>query len=260
MNSSKTGFDAQKAIFYAAVCSQTYMQYSQNGIFIVPTDYDVVGTIEARSFGGELERFGFVLESDRDIVVAFRGTSSTDDWISDAIASQEPYRWAKGYGMAHRGFSQIYASARERLLGILDRLPADKRLFIVGHSLGGALATLCAPDVAAHSKYRAPKLYTYGAPRAGDPTFAKATAAGLPAGCRIYNVYDTVPHLPPLIFKVPKKDKWYYYAHVRRGVQLEFQNGSVSANHVISSYFRNLAAMEPEYTMKMCAYNPGFCP
>ncbi|RIE04135.1 lipase family protein [Cohnella faecalis] len=249
-----------KAIFLAAVCSQTYMQFSQNGAFIVPTDYSPVGSFTAESLGGGRELFGFILESERDAIVAFRGTSTTEDWITDAMVAQVDYKWVKQGGLVHRGFARVYGSAREQILAALNRMQGDKPLTITGHSLGGALAVLCAPDVSANSRFRLPCVYTYGAPRAGDPAYAKTFGSRAGASFRVQNVYDAVPHLPPFIMKLPRRGKVYYYSHVRREAPLDFQNGSVSANHVISSYFNDLAGKDPAYAKRMCARNPGFCP
>ena len=43
---------------------------------------------------------------------------------------------------------------------------------ICGHSVGGALATLLALDVAANTVFNDPAVYTYGSPRTGDSLLA----------------------------------------------------------------------------------------
>ncbi len=45
-------------------------------------------------------------------------------------------------------------------------------LFIAGHSLGGALATLCAVDVRARLAAPDVRLFTFGSPRVGNAVFA----------------------------------------------------------------------------------------
>lgn len=48
----------QRAIFLAAICGQTYAQFSnKEGSFVVPLDYQIVDTIEARSISEVWERF-----------------------------------------------------------------------------------------------------------------------------------------------------------------------------------------------------------
>lgn len=255
-------YDNRMAMFLAAVCSQTYAQFeSADGQFAVPQGFKVAEAFEAKSFGGNWERFGFILESDDRIILAFRGTSSTTDWISDAIASQEKYKCVKDAGSTHRGISNIYYSARQEILPALTKLSVSgKRLFVTGHSLGGALSTLSAMDVKKNAGFAHPTVYTFGAPRVGDPEFAHAFSERVRDSHRVYNRYDAVPLLPPQVYKPPRKEKTYRYLHVKEGVPLRFNNGSVSANHVIGSYYRELAKGDPAYAIALERNNPGFPP
>lgn len=113
----------QWAIFLAAVCGQTYKQFTHEaGIFTLPLNFSLYDTIEANSLISMSERFGFILESENHIIIAFRGTSSTTDWISDAIASQKNFKYIKESSLTHRGFTNIYASARRQIMSALKRL------------------------------------------------------------------------------------------------------------------------------------------
>lgn len=135
----------ERAIFLAAVCGQTYAQFeNEDGSFVMPRGFTNIHTIRGKSFGDVWERFGFMLESPQEIIVAFRGTSSAPNWVSDIIASQMRFKYIKEHVLTHRGFTNIYASARGGILSTLAELGADKTLYITGHSLGAALATLCA--------------------------------------------------------------------------------------------------------------------
>ncbi|OKP85989.1 lipase [Paenibacillus helianthi] len=251
----------ERAIFLAAVCGQTYVQFNHtDGAFTVPTGYSVTHIIQAKSLGRVWEPFGFIMESPQEIIIAFRGSSSTANWISNANATQKKYKYIKENCLTHRGFTNIYSSARSGILSALSRLSPGKRLYITGHSLGGALATLCAPDVAVHTAFNTPHLYTYGSPRAGDPAFAKACSRYVPNSYRIGNLFDAAVYVPPSIFIMPGRDKRYYYSHVQTFYPLSFQNGSVSLNHALSSYFRELSKLRPEFTKQLCASTPGFCP
>jgi triacylglycerol lipase len=253
-------FDARTAIFLAAVCRQTYLMFdNEDGAFVVPRQYRAVSTFHAKSFYDVPERFGFILESGDRLVVAFRGTSSPMDWVSDVMAQQKKFVCVPGTGWTHRGIAAVYESARDAVLSALSGLPGDKPLYITGHSLGGALATLCAIDVAAHSHFAQPRVYTFGAPRVGDPAFAKAFNSKIACSHRVCNAYDVVPHLPPFLCKIPRHKKMYSYMHVKRAYPLEFQNGSASANHVIDSYFAALSKLDPSYTTQMCGISAGFC-
>ncbi|WP_407944235.1 lipase family protein [Paenibacillus durus] len=251
----------QRAIFLAAVCGQTYVQFSNmDGSFVVPLNYSVSHTIQAKSINNVWEHFGFILESPQEIIVAFRGTSSTSDWISDIIASQKRFKYIKEDCLTHRGFTDIYSSARSGIISALTRLSPDKTLYITGHSLGAALATLCAIDIAANTVYSSPNLFTFGSPRVGDPAFAKAFSKYVRNSYRIANLFDVVTYAPPSVYKLPKREKKYYYSHVQTLRSLSFQNGGVGLNHIIGSYFVELSQAQPQFTQLLCVTNPGFCP
>ncbi|RKP54051.1 lipase family protein [Cohnella endophytica] len=257
-----SGYDSRTAIFLAAVCSQTYACYSDpKGQFVVPEGFKLVQEIRAKSLAGVSERFGFILESDDRIIVAFRGTSSTTDWISDAVASQSKFKCVRDAGQTHRGFSNIYYSARDKILDALDELPNEKAIYVTGHSLGGALATLCAMDLAVNSSHSEPIVYTYGSPRVGDPTFSQAYKAIVgDKSYRVNNRFDVVTHLPPTVYKLPRRDKIYYYEHITAPETITFHNGSIPGNHIIGSYYAELAKRDPTYSGVLNADNPGFCP
>ena len=56
-----------------------------------------------------------------------------------------------------------------------------------GHSLGGALATLAAVDLARARKLPRLAVYTYGAPRTGNHAFARDYEATVPQTWQIIN-------------------------------------------------------------------------
>jgi len=69
-------------------------------------------------------------------------------------------------------------------------------LTICGHSLGGALATLLALDVAANTAFKNLTVYTYASPRTGGPQFAATYNQVVPNTSRIAGRIDLVPKLP----------------------------------------------------------------
>ncbi|KAG6337447.1 hypothetical protein ID866_1658 [Astraeus odoratus] len=108
----------------------------------------------------------FYVENAAHVIVAWRGTQEVPDWLTDGWYSPQPCpaELAKA-GHIHGGFLEAYQLAKERFGddfdGIRDLLNRGKRLFIAGHSLGGALGL----TYAAEMKGFAPILYTYGMPR-----------------------------------------------------------------------------------------------
>ncbi len=253
--------DLRTALFLAAVCGQTYMQYNnKDGLFLVPRGYSLVSEFKAKAYDNSAERFGFVLTSERASVLAFRGSGSAFDWVSDFIAQQTTYRPVKNSGLTHKGFTDIYMSTRMQILEILKQLPPEKPLFITGHSLGGALATLAAIDLANNSAFTAPIVYTFGAPRVGDPKFASSYNSTVATHWRFQNEFDIVPHLPTLVYQSPNTKQTYYYMHVKGEVKRSFRMGSVAGNHILPSYFANIANEDPAFALSVCSEPPGWCP
>jgi hypothetical protein len=119
--------------------------------------------------------------------LVLRGTNDPRDWLTDFKAI--PHRWAGG-GLVHKGFADALHSVWDKVTASLDKnVPADCPLFIAGHSLGAALATLAAA-------LRRPRgLYTYGSPRVGDDDFGE-TLAGV-NNFRVVNNRDVVTTVPP---------------------------------------------------------------
>ncbi|WP_240941146.1 lipase family protein [Paenibacillus sp. HB172176] len=252
----------QTALFLAAVCGQTYVQFNnkEDGLFLVPRTYNLVGQFKARAYDNRYEPFGFIIESEQCSILAFRGSGSAVDWVSDFIAQQTTYRSVRNAGQTHKGFTDIYTSARDSVFSLLSQLSPDKPLFITGHSLGGALATLAALDIACNSPLSSPIVYTFGAPRVGDPKFVQLYNYSVGTHWRFQNEFDIVPHLPPLVYQSPKTKQTYFYLHVKGEVPRSFRMGSVSGNHVLSSYFDDLAKDQPSVAAAVCAEPPGWCP
>jgi len=254
--------DLPSALFLAAICGQTHVQFTnkETGLFVVPDEYSLIGAITTSDMGIDNDRYGFIIASNRYSILAFRGTSTSVDWVHDFKAQQMEFTPTKNVGNTHKGFTDIYLALREQIFELLTLLKRDRPLFITGHSLGGALATLAAIDIATNSDYTTPIVYTFGAPRVGDPTFVKAYNSTVPIHWRIQNKFDIVPHLPTLVYHSPQTEETYFYLHVKGEVQRSFRHGSVSSNHILSSYFHDLSEDMPQIASAICASPLGFCP
>merc|ERR1712146_338946 len=89
------------------------------------------------------------------VVVAFRGTEDLRNWITNlhafGRASLKLPSCAPGNDvLVHPGFYYAFQSVREQIYTALDELESvvgNYELFVTGHSLGAALASLCALDL-----------------------------------------------------------------------------------------------------------------
>jgi hypothetical protein len=175
--------------------------------------YKVVGTILGSDLatnmnpgrGNRIVSFGFILQApNNDAVIAIRGTEGIREWIHDFEFLTAKCPFLAGAGKTDDVFTAIYNSLRvattsARLADAVAALPynhAINSLTICGHSLGGALATFLALDVAANTSFKNPTIYTYASPRTGDALFAHTYNQLAPNTYRIANRVDIVPKLP----------------------------------------------------------------
>ena len=114
----------------------------------------------------------YVIETDTETVVAFRGTQVTSGFsMTDIIrnAKVTPVRWRLGLrsgGRVHRGYKEAVDAVADDLAKAV--IQAKKPLIYTGHSLGGAMATL--------ARTLAPRpdmTVTFGAPKVGNREFVK---------------------------------------------------------------------------------------
>jgi predicted lipase len=71
--------------------------------------------------------------------------------------------------------------------------PAGMRVLLTGHSLGGALATLAAHDLATHCGLTNCQVYTFGAPRPGNRAFRREYDQLVPDTWHIINDAVSMP-------------------------------------------------------------------
>jgi triacylglycerol lipase len=162
----------------------------------------------------------FMMGNDQLIVLAFRGTESKclKDWMTDANINLIE----DCYGEVHRGFSfglnEIWQEILQKLATFRTQ---NQALFITGHSLGAALATLAAARLSAPDQVQG--VYNFGSPRVGNQDFVTcfdSVYAG--RAFRFVNNNDLVTRVAPREFG---------YRHISQ-----------------SLYFDSLGKLHPEIT------------
>ncbi|DBA04956.1 TPA: hypothetical protein N0F65_006958 [Lagenidium giganteum] len=227
--------------------------------------YDPPGRPSPFGYGElNLEQYGFelithlrsnltdthaVVASNHDhkrLVIAFRGTTSKQNWKSNLRFHQDVV-WIKSRGgirrdktcmerlkdcaakipilnmalpRVHSGFWKAYASVRTELKEVV-RLVMDENpgitVYVTGHSMGGALAVLAAYDLAANFSIKV-HMYNFGGPRVGNPSFGRHYDRIVPSSYRVVMDGDIVPGVPRF---------WGLYQHVGTEVAIDAEGNLI---------------------------------
>lgn len=137
--------------------------------------------------------FGYVATRPGAVFVSVRGTETPGEWLCDFEAV--PMACHVGTGQVHQGFQKVYEVIRDSALAALKSAlhPGDD-VFITGHSLGAALATLLANDAVSVTENI--QVCTFAGPRTGLGDFVAAYNQRLPGTLRVVNRWDIVPNVP----------------------------------------------------------------
>ncbi|KAK7055883.1 lipase-3 domain-containing protein [Favolaschia claudopus] len=153
---------------------------------------------------------GFIARDDhrKELIVALRGSASVADALLDASVVLVPFL-TPGVKLppkarVHAGFLAAWDSVAVQIttaLAAQRQLHPGHRLVTVGHSLGGALATLAAVSLLqifpVSPVMDQTRTYSYGAPRAGNQVFAEYVNAEF--GARAFRVVHTNDGVPTII-------------------------------------------------------------
>ncbi|KAH7667097.1 Phospholipase A(1) protein [Dioscorea alata] len=212
----------------------------------------------------------------RDIIVAWRGTITKLEWVSDLMDFLRP---VSSVGIpcpdpdvkVESGFVDLYTdkdtscpyckySAREQVLAEVTKLidhyavknGEEVSISVTGHSLGSALAMLSAYDLV-ESKVNGGKtvcVFSFAGPRVGNRKFKKRfEGLGLKA-LRVVNIHDKVPKVPGIFINedMPKFVQKladglpWSYTHVGVELELDHKNSPFLKETSDISCYHNLEA------------------
>jgi len=214
-------FDDRHYSKYYGTCSFFGERSRDEGVWI--------GFIAVCTDPKEIKRLGR-----RDIVIAWRGTSTPQEWIEDFkdILVTATLSHAKSPGRPssttvpsspdpnvriEKGFMDCYTSmneesekcsrsARDIVVGEISRLLKQYEgeslsITLTGHSLGAALATLSAYDIkeTVNTSMQSAipvTVFAFASPRVGNPTFARRMEEIGVKVLRLVNKDDVVPKVP----------------------------------------------------------------
>ena len=147
----------------------------------------------------------FIVSNNEFVVLSFRGTEIDNFWgaFKDWMRFFELEPVTDGTdGKVHKGFLKDITEVWPYVQPVLEFLlrGTKRTLWITGHSLGAALATLGAVRAVRDAGFNVQGVYNYGAPRVGDTAHARKYAdRGLAAKTFrfVYDVDIAPAKLPP---------------------------------------------------------------
>ena len=160
--------------------------------------------------GGDIDTQGFIAADGSHLIVSFRGSEpKLADWLANIQTVTDPGPFPKSD--VHEGFQDALFPVVLRVAYMLrEYRNANQQVWVTGHSLGGALASLFAA-LLVEEKLPFAGLYTFASPRVGNKAFEKAMNSRAKAQGAVYyrvvNEGDAVPHVPP--------EPWFSHAGVR---------------------------------------------
>jgi len=167
----------------------------------------------------ESDTAGFFAFNENTILIAFKGTSSMQNVKTDldikkvihppprrlSVHSAWGLRKKKSTVRVHKGFHEAWCKndynkkVMEKLLELYhERVGqnSDVHIYITGHSLGGALAVLCAYEASTLLPDAPLTVYTYGQPRVGNRAFSDDYNSRVIDHFSIINDQDPVARIP----------------------------------------------------------------
>lgn len=205
------------------------------------------GVYESGGLSGERLRMTIVRKGPA-IIVTFRGTGgeTAGQTIVNAIASDARTKLIspsfisssrltrekeKGL-LVHKGFYESYMHFRPTLQKLLAEEPKSN-LFVFGHSLGGAMATLMAIDMQTNYSHRFETIthLVSGSPRVGNEAFFEYFTYRVHDNLRIVVNNDPVPVIPGK-GRVEGSAKFQDYVHVGRLLVTEEDGKPLNGDHI----------------------------
>ncbi|HVT29987.1 MAG TPA: lipase family protein [Lacipirellulaceae bacterium] len=176
----------RRSLLFAELANLSYLSRAEAGLLA-----NRIGFPEIRFYDREGAQ-AYIFANDDDTVVTCRGTEP-NDWNDVKADLDLGMAMAETVGWVHRGFKHEVDDLWPRLEQAL--VNNTRTLWFSGHSLGGAMAAICAGRCRLSYIRSNPRaLFTFGSPRVGSRRYVNYVQIET---YRWVNNNDIVPRVPP---------------------------------------------------------------
>ena len=165
---------------------------------------DILNGVEPEFYSdSETGAYAFSILKEKTLCFVFRGTNDIKDAIVDLDVLRVPFFEGKKLSniRVHGGFMRQFTALKESVLEkifLYSNRNKINTIQFVGHSLGGALATLFAGYISKSFNTEKIKIicHTFGSPRVGNKAYATWFQENGCSVARITNMKDPVSQMP----------------------------------------------------------------
>jgi len=180
----------------------------------------------------------FLAKNDEFAVLSFRGTQP-DKW-EDVRTDLRVLKLRTVDGRVHIGFKNAFDDIKDAITAELRKHLGKMPLYITGHSLGAALATVAVQEIEEEFNDQVAACYTFGSPRVGDGKYEKAIKVPF---YRIVNTTDIVTLVPFFLGSFVHVGDARYLSRRKVNDVYILYRGIPSFTRILESFIETLSAL-----------------
>jgi triacylglycerol lipase len=236
---NQMNFEPELSDSLFSVCENLhFLKKNDQGEIEVPEGFDIAHRMTTKNILG-IEKmvlaYTFISEEKDRMIIVFPGASHVENFdysFKVAQVSVDNLENTDSECLAHGGMVSLYNAIKPWVRSKIDECEL-KEIYITGHSMGAALSTLCAIDLAKLH----PIHYSFGSPRVGNAQFARVFNEKVKRSFRIHNENDPITQFPLSSFQGT------IYQHCGKSINSDINLRTLKKNH-FEAYSINAAKMQ----------------
>ncbi len=193
-----------------------YMEYDISKLLKIDEDFHKISSLKEGEYTIGLILNRKNINGHNIFYVVFRGTQEDVEWVQNSKIDQESldselFKKPDKEIFISKGFQEMYEGSSDEKLKTIKRYlnifmsdhsdvlcDSNTKIYVCGHSLGGALATIAALHIGSYfdSDKVKPIVYTFASPKVGNQKFAELITSCTDSFYRVANTEDLVTCIP----------------------------------------------------------------